>query len=172
MKFLICTLFLLTLSNVSIACDEDCKRTEAEVTNNVKFASYLNAKYCKSTAQDFILRGTKSLRAYREKQLATAHRGGAKNIRNFIIQRKDWLSECDSYLLLTDQDRIFRNKATTESILNTLDAVAKELNKIMMRTPAAGEDLILISTPAGQQLDILFKQVDDHYLELQRRGLI
>jgi hypothetical protein len=172
MKFLICTLFFLTLSNASFACDEDCKRTQAEATNKVKFASYLNAKYCKSTAQDFILRGTKSLRTYREKQLATAHRGGAKNIRNFVTQRKEWLAECDNYLLLTDQGRIFRDKTTTDNILNSLDIIAKELSKIILRTPTEGEDLYLISTPAGEKLDILFKQVDDHYLELQRRGLM
>jgi hypothetical protein len=172
MRKIIFTLVLMCLAQASFGCDEACKRAQAETTNNIKFASYLDTKYCKSTAQDFILRGSKSLKTYRDKQLATAHRGGAKNIRNFINQRIEWLQECDNYLKLTDQGRVFRDKETSEKILKGMDGVAEELKKMMLRPAVAGEDLEKVSAPAAAKFDQLFKMVDDHYLELQRRGLM
>jgi len=173
MRSIIYALLLLSLSQASFSCDEACKREKAETANNIKFASYLNAKYCKSTAQDFILRGSKSLKTYRETQLVqTAHRGGAKNIRNYVTQRKDWLEECNNYLKLTDQGYIFRTKETSEKILKTMDEVAIELKNIMLRRPVADEVLSVVTQPATDKFDQLFKLVDDHYLELQRRGLM
>lgn len=172
MKKILITLALLALSHVSFACDEACKRAKAETANNIKFASYLNAKYCKQTSTDFLLQGKKSLQTYREKQLPTAHRGGAKNIRNFVLQRKDWLQECDKYLQLTEQGRVFRDKESTEKILEAMSATANELEKIMKRPKNDAEVLELVVAPAGQKFDELFKLVDAHYLELQRRGLL
>lgn len=163
---------LLSLSQFGLACDETCKRTKAETANNVKFASYLNAKYCKSTGVDFLLQGRKSLQAYRDKQLPTGHRGGAKNIRNFILQRKDWLQECDKYLQLTEQGRIFRDKESTDKIIGAMTGTADELQKIMKRPQGQTESLELVTAPAAQKFDALFKLVDAHYLELQRRGLL
>lgn len=172
MKRILLTITLLGFSQFGFACDEACKRSKAEAANNVKFATYLNAKYCQSTSVDFLLQGRKSLQAYREKQLPTAHRGGAKNIRNFILQRKDWLQECDKYLQLTEQGRVFRDKENTEKILTALTSTADELQKIMMRPRAEIESLELVTAPAAQKFDELFKNVDNHYLELQRRGLL
>ena len=172
MKKMMLILFLLFLSPLTFACDESCKRAKAEAANNLKFASYLNAKYCQSTGLDFLLQGRKSLQSYRDKQLATAHRGGAKNIRNFILQRKDWLLECDNYLSLTEQGRIFRNKNSTDKIINAMVTTADELQKIMMRPKSDVENLELVTAPAAQKFDDLFKAVDAHYLELQRRGLL
>lgn len=172
MKKILLTITLLTLSQFGFACDETCKKTKAETANNIKFATYLNAKYCKQTSIDFLMQGKKSLQAYREKQLPTAHRGGAKNIRNFVLQRKDWLEECDKYLQLTDQGRVFRDKESTDKIINAMAATASELEKIMKRPKNDAEVLDLVVAPAGQKFDELFKLVDAHYLELQRRGLL
>ncbi|MGV8834519.1 hypothetical protein [Cellvibrio sp.] len=172
MKKILLTIALLSLSQFGFSCDEACKRTKAEAANNVKFASYLNAKYCKSTGLDFLLQGRKSLQAYREKQLPTAHRGGAKNIRLFIMQRKDWLQECDNYLQLTEQGRIFRDKDSTDKIISAMTGTAAELEKIMKRPKVEMENLELVTAPAAQKFDDLFKLVDAHYLELQRRGLL
>ena len=172
MRSVLLSLAILFAAPSVYSCDEACKRGQAEAANKIKFASYLNTKYCKSTAQDLILRGSKSLQTYRSKQLATAHRGGAKNIRNFISQRKDWLQECDDYLRLTDQGRIFRDKSTSEKILKEMDAVADELKKIMLRPAVADEDLSKVTAVAEARFDQLFKLIDDHYLELQRRGLM
>jgi hypothetical protein len=172
MKKFLLAIALISLTPFCLACDEACKRTKAEADNNVKFASYLNAKYCKSTGIDFLLQGRKSLQSYRDKQLPTAHRGGAKNIRNFILQRKDWLQECDTYLDLTDQGRIFRNKESTEKILTAMTGTADELQKIMRRPQTEVESLEVVIEPAAKQFDELFKIIDAHYLELQRRGLL
>jgi len=172
MKKILLAITLLSLSQFSFSCDEACKRTKAETANNVKFASYLNVKYCKSTGIDFLMQGRKSLQSYRDKQLLTAHRGGAKNIRNFILQRKDWLQECDNYLALTEQGRIFRDKDSTDKIIAAMTGTANELEKIMKRPKVELENLELVVAPAGQKFDELFKLVDGHYLELQRRGLL
>ncbi|QEY15726.1 hypothetical protein D0C16_06935 [Cellvibrio sp. KY-GH-1] len=172
MKKILLTITLLTLSQFSLACDEACKKTKAETANNLKFATYLTAKYCQQTSNDFLIQGKKSLQTYREKQLPTAHRGGAKNIRNFVLQRKDWLLECDKYLQLTEQGRVFRDKESTDKILGAMTATADELEKIMKRPKNDAEVLDLITAPAGQKFDELFKLVDGHYLELQRRGLL
>lgn len=172
MKKILLTIALLSLSQFSFSCDEACKRAKAEAANNVKFASYLNAKYCKSTGVDFLIQGRKSLQTYKDKQLPTAHRGGAKNIRNFILQRKDWLQECDTYLQLTEQGRIFRDKDSTDKIITAMNGTAAELEKIMKRPKADVESLELVTAPAATKFDDLFKLVDAHYLELQRRGLL
>ncbi len=172
MKKILLIIAMISLSQYSVACDEACKRAKAESANNVKFASYLNAKYCQSTGIDFLLQGRKSLQAYRDKQLPTAHRGGAKNIRNFILQRKDWLQECDNYLQLTEQGRIFRDKENTEKIITAMNNTAAELEKIMKRPKVEVENLEVVAAPATQRFDELFKLVDGHYLELQRRGLL
>ncbi len=172
MKKILLTITLLTLSQFNFACDENCKKAKAETANNIKFASYLNTKYCQQTSNDFLIQGKKSLQTYREKQLPTAHRGGAKNIRNFVLQRKDWLQECDKYLQLTEQGRVFRDKESTDKILGAMTATADELEKIMKRPKNDAEVLDLVIAPAGQKFDDLFKLVDAHYLELQRRGLL
>lgn len=172
MKKILLVIAMISLSQFSVACDEACKRAKAEAANNVKFASYLNAKYCQSTGMDFLMQGRKSLQSYRDKQLPTAHRGGAKNIRNFILQRKDWLQECDNYLQLTEQGRIFRDKDSTDKIIAAMTGTAGELEKIMKRPKVEVESLELVVAPAAKKFDELFQLVDGHYLELQRRGLL
>lgn len=172
MKKVILSILFLCVTQLSFACDEPCKRAKAESAHNIKFASYLNLKYCKSTSMDFLLQGRRSLQTYREKQLPTAHRGGAKNIRNFITQRKDWLQECDKYMQLTEQGRIFRDKQSTEKILASLTDTADALQKIMRRPRVEIENLEQVIAPAAQKFDELFNHVDAHYLDLQRRGLL
>lgn len=172
MKKILLAITLLSLSQFGFSCDEACKRAKAETANSVKFPSYLNAKYCQSTGLDFLMQGRKSLQAYRDKQLPTAHRGGAKNIRNFILQRKDWLQECDKYLQLTEQGRVFRDKDSTDKIIAAMTGAATELEKIMKRPAAAVESLELVTAPAISKFEELFKLVDAYYLELQRRGLL
>jgi hypothetical protein len=172
MKNILLTIALLSFAQLGFACDEACKRAKAETANNIKFPTYLNTKYCKSTGLDFLMQGRKSLQTYRDNQLPTAHRGGAKNIRLFILQRKDWLQECDNYLQLTEQGRIFRDKESTDKIIASMGATAGELEKIMKRPKTETESLELVTAPAIQKFDEMFKLIDAHYLELQRRGLL
>ena len=172
MKQLLIFLTLVVCSPLVLACDEACKKAKAETDNNIKFASYLNAKYCETTTKGFMLQEVKSLQGYRDKQLATAHRGGAKNIRDFVVQRREWLAECDKYLSLTDQGRVFRDKETTDKILTTMNNVAAELKKIMSRPKNPTENVLLIVEPAAAQFDLLFQQLEEHKLMMQRKGLL
>lgn len=172
MNKLLIALALLTFAQLGFACDEACKRANVESEKSIKFPSYLNLKYCQSTANDFLLNARKSLQVYRDKQLATAHRGGAKNIRNFILQRHDWLRECDSYMEQLDLGNVFRRKDTTESIFKAMNGTADELYKIMMRPKNPAENLDVVVAPAEAKFDELFQLVDEHFIELQKRGLI
>lgn len=172
MNKLLIAIALLAFAQVGFACDEACKRANVESAKNIKFASYLNLKYCQSTANDFLLNVRKSLQSYRDKQLSTAHRGGAKNIRNFILQRHDWLRECDNYMEQLDMGNVFRQKDTTENIFKAMNNTAEELHKIMMRPKKAEEDLGMVTAPAEVRFDEMFQLVDEHFIELQKRGLI
>jgi len=171
-KRILLAIALVTLAQASLACDEACKRAKAEETNNIKFGAYLNLKYCKTTTADFLIQTRRALQTYRDKQLPTAHRGGARNIRNYIDQRKDWLKECDNYLELTDQGRVFRDKETTTAIIDSMTDVSTELKKIMMRPKNAAENKDLVIAPAAAKFDELFQMMDDHYLDLQKRGML
>ncbi|QEI12641.1 hypothetical protein [Cellvibrio japonicus] len=172
MTRLLAAILLVFLSQATLACDETCKRTKVETTKNIKYPSYLNLKYCQTTATDFLLNSRKSLQNYRDKQLGTAHRGGARNIRNFVLQRRDWLQECDKYMTDLDMGSLFRQKDTADKIFAAMNEVADELHKIMMRKKNNAEVLELVVAPAAQKFDQLFKLVDDHVIELQKRGLL
>lgn len=172
MNKLLIAIALFALAQFGYACDEACKRANVESSKNIKFPSYLNMKYCQSTVEDFLLNTRKSLQTYRDKQLATAHRGGAKNIRNFIMQRHDWLKECDTYMEQLELGNVFRQKDTTDKIFGAMTTTADELYKVMMRPKNPGEDLEMVAAPAGARFDELFQLIDDHFIELQKRGLI
>jgi hypothetical protein len=101
---------------------------------------------------------------------ATGHRGGIRNIRNFIEQRKEWLMECDTYLDLTKQGRVFRNKATTDNILTAINSLSTELNTLVYRPKNAAEDTLQVTELAGQKFDLMFKLLDAHRTDLQLRG--
>ncbi len=172
MKTILLTFILLSLAQTGFACDETCKRNQVEAAKNVKFPSYVNQKYCQTTTEDFLLHARKSLQQYRDNQLSTGHRGGAKNIRNFILQRRDWLQECETYMEAMDLGYVFRQKDTTDKIFGSMNRVADSLYKMMMRPKNANESLNLVTAPVAQQFDDMFKLIDLHFLELQKRGLI
>lgn len=172
MKTILLLLSLLFVSHASWACDEACKRTKVETAKNIKFPSYLNMKYCQSTTNDFLLNARKSLQRYKDTQLPTAHRGGAKNIRNFINQRRDWLQECDNYMRDLELGYVFRQKETSDKVFTTMAKVSDELYKIMMRKKNKEEVINIVIAPAEAQFEELFTLLDDHVIELQKRGLL
>lgn len=172
MKKILLTIALFSLAQIGFACDEACKREQVEAAKSVKFPSYVNQKYCQSTTEDFLLRARKSLQQYRDNQLSTGHRGGAKNIRNFILQRRDWLQECETYMEAMDMGYVFRQKDTTDKIFGSMTTVADSLYKMMMRPKNPNESLDLVTAPVAQNFDNMFKLIDQHFLELQKRGLI
>src|SRR5690625_7281549 len=100
--------------------------------HDVRFPSYLTASYCRDTSVDFLLRARDSLSSYEEKNLPTGHKGGMRNIRTFLQQRKQWLEECDQYLSLTGQGREMRDEATTHEVLEAIYAVDRALEHLMV----------------------------------------
>lgn len=162
-------LLLLFFCLPALACDEECKRNAAMEEHDVEFPGYLNAGYCQDTSVDFLLRARESLQKYRDGKLETGHKGGIRNIRNFLQQRKQWLLECDNYLQLTGQGRVFKNAETTERIVSTIESVSRELDRLM----SVGSG---VHVPVNQlggataRFDQLFMVVDTHRTDLQLRG--
>lgn len=152
-----------------LACDESCKREAAMAEHGVKFPSYLNANYCQDTSVDFLLKARDSLQSYKEENLPTGHKGGMRNISRFLQQRKQWLAECDNYLELTGQGRVFRDEQTTQRIIKAIDAVSEELNRLIGTGTAIRLPESQIAG-ANQRLDLLFNAIDTHRTDLQLRG--
>lgn len=153
----------------AMACDENCKREAAMTEHGVKFPSYLTANYCQDTSIDFLLKARDSLQSYKNDNLPTGHKGGMRNISRFLQQRKQWLAECDNYLQLTAQGRVFRDEKTTQRIIEAIDAVSKELDKLI----GTGTTIRLPESQvagASQRLDLLFNAIDSHRTDLQLRG--
>jgi len=163
-------LFFMLFSPLAFACDETCLREKVMTEHQVKFPSYLDSKYCRTTSVDFLIGARRSLQQYFDERLNTAHRGGMKNIRHFLDQRKEWLQECDQYLNLTDQGRVFRTKETTEQIFASMDSLSTELERLMKIRRTAEEDALGLTAGARQMFQVLFKQLDDHRTDLQLRG--
>lgn len=162
-------LLLMAFSLPALACDEDCKREKAMAEHNVSFSGYLNANYCQDTSVDFLLRARESLQNYRDGRLESGHKGGMRNIRNFLQQRKQWLQECDDYMRLTGQGRVFRDETTTQAIFAAMDSVSEELQRLM----GSGGGVHVSAGQIGaatQRFEQLFMIVDAHRTDLQLRG--
>lgn len=163
-------LILALSAPVAFACDEMCMRDKAMAEHKVTFPSYLDSKYCKTTSVDFLVGARRSLQKYHDARLSSAHRGGVRNIRNFLEQRKEWLQECDSYLAMTKQGRIFRNKETTDEILAAMTSLSEELHRLILIPRTTGEDAYELTTVARQRFASLFRVMDAHRTDLQLRG--
>lgn len=170
MNRFIFVLLLTSLAPAAFACDETCMRDKAMAENNVNFPSYLESKYCKTTSVDFLVGARKSLQKYFDNRLDSAHRGGIRNIRNFIEQRKEWLLECDNYLTLTGQGRIFRTKETTDEIFGVMAVLSNELERLVRLPRIPNEDGFELTAGARQSFQQLFVLVDAHRTDLQLRG--
>src|SRR5690606_12709505 len=112
-----------------------------------------DSKYCKTTSVDFLIGARKSLQKYFDERLNSAHRGGIRNIRNFIEQRKEWLQECDNYLMLTNQGRIFRTGETTEQIFGAMSSLSDELNGLVKLPRTQNEDGYALTEQARQDFE-------------------
>ena len=172
MKKTLLFLHLVLIAPFPFACDETCMRERVMAEHDVKFPAYVDSKYCKTTSVDFLVNARKSLQKYREDRLSSGHRGGIRNIRNFIEQRKEWLQECDKYLEMTKQRRVFRTGETTEQILNSMDSLSKELHSLIYRPKNAAEDTHQLTELAGQKFELMFQLMDAHRTDLQLRGLL
>jgi len=159
MKKLLAVLVLGLTSSVGVFAEGD-------------FPSYLTEKYCNDIKLDFMTSSIKSLQHYKDKQLASRHRGGMRNIQRFLQQRQDWLQECDGYLSATSEHkRLFRNEDTTDTIFAAIDSVSTELGSLIAGVTYT-EDPSGNNTVVEEKFDKLFQLVDKHQELLLLRGQV
>ncbi len=137
-----------------------------------KFPSYLTGKYCNDIKVDFMTNSIKSLQRYRDKQLASQHRGGMNNIRKFLEQREDWLQECDDYLASTSNHRLFKDENTTSKIFTAISSVTGELQSLITGVTYSVDPGQSATDVAGDKFDRLFKLVDDHQTLMLMKGQV
>lgn len=151
--------FLLLCSFASLSA--------AQTTNDS-----LSRKSCQKALHSFLLDARKSLTSYAEQQLPTAHRGGARNTRNFIATRKAWLEECDSFLKQEQHNGLLRNPNHTQQLLGAMQRVINELD-VLVKTPMKkNEDKPSLTLVSKEAFDNLFIVMDKQLINLQKRGLI
>jgi hypothetical protein len=159
-----------TLMSGAYGCDEQCLKEQAETLNNKEFPSYLTWAYCDDIRMEFMTTTMRSLESYKEKNLNPKFKGGLRNTKNFIDQRKEWLQECDQYLSMTKKKRIFEDDKATDEIFGAMDSVTKELAGLIAGVrydSAVGDDS---STVTRDKFDRLFKTVDDHKTLMHLKG--
>ncbi len=158
------------LVSSAYGCDEECRKLKAQEANNMTFSSYVSWQYCDDVRMDFMTTAMRSLENYQTKHFNTKYKGGMRNTKNFLEQRKEWLQECDTYLRLTDKGRIFDDEKTTKEVFAKMDAVTKELDALLSGvtyTSSFGQDA---SAVVGDKFQALFKVVDDHKTLMHMKG--
>lgn len=157
-------------SSSTMACDESCKRQEAEAKLSKKFPSYLSWKYCDGLKHDFMTVDLNSLQAYSSKHFNTKYKGPIKNIIKLIDQRKAWLSECDSYVSATRGDRVFYDEKTTAAVFKQMDQITRELNDVLSGvrySSALGDGTQEI---VQERFEALFVSIDNHKNLMHLKG--
>ncbi|WP_045861366.1 hypothetical protein [Teredinibacter purpureus] len=168
---MICTLFLSVLASAADKCDEQCLKAKAETDNNVTFPAYLSWKHCDDTRMDFMTSSMSSLDNYKTHHFNTRYKGGMRNIQNFVIQRKEWMVECDQYFQLTGKKRIFEDTKTTKEIFSAMDALTKELGDLIAGatyTNELGQDDS--QSVINERFDYLLQRVDEHKTLMHLKG--
>ncbi len=150
------------------SCDEDCLRDKAQATHNVTFPGYLTWKYCDGIAMDFMTSTMRSLDNYRSKHFNLKYKGPLKNTRNYLAQRKDWLLECDNYMKMTKESRIFNDDKTTEEIFASIDRVNSEFKALIDGASYASQDDA--KDVMDGKIDSLFQLVEDHKTIMHLKG--
>ncbi|MDN3639665.1 hypothetical protein QWY82_12745 [Simiduia curdlanivorans] len=178
MKKLILTFGLLglCLAQGAYACDEMCKKEAAEKKLGTEFPKYLTWKYCDGISGEFMTSTMKSLQSYTESHLDTTRKRGMRNTKNFLEQRKDWLTECDNYIAATGKGRVFKDDKTTNGIFDAIDGVTSELDSLMkgvtyatqgtLAAPGSADDTHVAQT----KFYTLFTLVDNHKNMLLLKG--
>ncbi len=137
-----------------------------------EFPGYLSDKFCTDTKLDFMTNTIKSLQRYRDTQLADQHRGGMNNIRKLVVQRKEWLLECQSYLSQVESKNLFESEASTESLFAAMDNIAMELQSLISGVTYAVEPGENPSMYAAEKFDLLFKLVDTQKTQMLMKGQV
>lgn len=168
-KLLSTALIGLTLiCQQAFSCDENCLKEKAQATHGVTFPGYLSYKYCDGIAMDFMTSTMRSLDSYRTKHFNTKYKGPLKNTRNYLVQRKEWLLECDDYLAKVKGGRIFNDDKTTEAILANIDRVGSEFKALIEGASYATEDEA--KEVMDEKIDTLFQMVEDHKTIMHLKG--
>lgn len=162
------SLLLSVLSQTAIACDEECLRDKAQATHDVTFPKYLTWKYCEGIARDFITSSMRSLDNYRENHFDTKYKGPLKNTRSYLEARKDWLLECDNYMKLTKNVRVFNDDDTTEKIFASIDQLNNEFTALINGATYSNEDDA--KAVMDENVDELLQIVDDHKTMMHLKG--
>ena len=166
----IISLLMLVFAVPAFGCDEACKKDRAETQYQVDFPSYVTMSYCGDLKNEFMTYGVKSLRKYSEKHIDPKITGGIRNTKQYIADRKDWLAECDQYLKLTEQGRIFADENTTQKIFTAMGQVNKELDYLMQGVSTSDGPGNSPVAPAQERFEKLFRLVDEHYTVMQLKG--
>lgn len=165
--FILVTVFLSLTSN---ACDESCKREQAQKNHGVTFPSYLTWDYCDGLVRDFFSYDMDSLKNYSSKHFDTKYKGPIRNIVKLIDQRKDWLNECDDYTSKTRNERVFYDQKTTAAIFSKMDTIKKELTGVMQGVRYSSQSGDETKKIVGEKFESLFQAVDDHKNLMHLKG--
>ena len=170
MKILATIIFavMVFISPSALSCDEQCLRDKAQAKHNVKFPKYLTWEYCDSITMEFMTGAVRSLDNYRTNHLSTRFKGPLRNTKSFIEQRKIWLEECDEYLTVTKELRVFEDEKTTKAIFASMDSVTSELGALINGASYSSmedENLVI-----NEKFDDLFKRIDDHKTLMHLKG--
>jgi hypothetical protein len=161
---------LLILSSATFACDEKCKKAEAEEKFATKFPGFLNWKYCDRLKYDFMTVDIESLISYGSKHFQTKFKGPIRNIITMIEQREAWLSECDDYLTKTRDERIFYDTKTTDDVFGKMGKIKDELNAVLSGvtySSAQGDETQKI---VHEKFEALYDAVDTHKNLMHLKG--
>lgn len=167
---LVLALGLLIAANAAFSCDESCKREQAELKLGQSFPSYLSWQYCDGLKHDFMTIDMNSLQSYSTKHFNTKYKGPIKNIIHLVDQRKEWLSECDSYVTATRSERIFYDDKTTAAVFAQMDTIRKELSDVLngvRYSSAIGDETKEI---VGEKFEALFVSIDNHKNLMHLKG--
>lgn len=170
--FVALTLLALPFTVQATPCDEQCKRAKAEIKLNIRFPSYLNKRYCKDVRQEFLTSAARSLQRYRDRQLSKLHQGGMHHTRQFLLQRKEWLSECDTYLQHISRYRIFRSANTTHNIFKAIDKVEAILAALVNGATYVDDEGYGAIAAASEHFDHLLALLQQHKTQMQVAGQI
>lgn len=159
----------LFLSN-AYGCDEKCQKEQAEQKNNIDFPGYVTWSYCDDIRMEFMTTTLGSVGNYVEKNFDMRYKGGLRNTRNYLAERKEWLQECDQYLQMTGKGHIFESEKTTKQIYTAIDTLTKEFDDLLAGITYSAENGEDSGTILQEKYQTLFKTVDNHKTLMHLKG--
>jgi len=150
-RFIIAILlcFYLAPSN---ACDETCKKAQAEAKFNTKFPRFLTWKYCDRLKYDFMTVDIESLISYGSKHFQTKFKGPIKNIITMIEQR------------------VFYDTKTTDNIFGKMANVKKELKAVLSGVTYSSIQGDETQKIVQEKFEALYDTVDTHKNLMHLKG--